>query len=206
MSDVIPFSEPYWYNPQYRSPYYTENHKRFAQKLRSFVERELSPFVSEWEEAGEYPREIHRKAYAAGILGAPWPAEYGGTPPEGGKFDPFHDIIFFDELARCAGGGVLTAVFFTLCIALPPVLRFGSQFLRDKYARRAISGETIMALAVTEPQAGSDVAAIATTARREGDFYIVNGEKKFISSGTRADYMTGLCPSPLFHLTSLAGS
>ena len=190
MSETIPYSEPYWYSEQYKSPYYTEAHKRFAKKVRDFVDKELAPFSGQWDEAGEYPRELHQKAYAAGILGANWPVEFGGTPPEGGKFDAFHDLIFHDELARCGAGGVLTGLFFTLGIALPPILRFGSDFLKQKYARRAITGETIMALAVTEPYAGSDVAALQTTARREGNFYIVNGEKKFISSGTRADYMT----------------
>ena len=89
----------------------------------------------------------------------------------------FHDLILVDELSRCGAGGVLWACFFSFGIALPPVLSVGSQYLKDKVARNVITGEKIMCLAVTEPYAGSDVANLQTTAVRDGDFFIVNGEK-----------------------------
>lgn len=117
-----------------------------------------------------------------------WPKEYGGTPPE--NVDAFHDLILIDELSRCASGGLLWACFTTFGIALPPVLNVGSQHVKDLCARDVITGKKIMALAVTEPQAGSDVANLTTTAERDGDFFIVNGIKKFISGGMKADWFT----------------
>lgn len=95
-----------------------------------------------------------------------------------------------DELARCAAGGVLWACFFSFGISLPPILEFGSQYLKDKCCRDVIEGKAIMSLAVSEPFAGSDVSNIQTTAVREGDYYIVNGSKKWITSGTKAKYFT----------------
>lgn len=95
-----------------------------------------------------------------------------------------------DELARAGSSGVLWSCFLSFGIALPPILKYGSQYLKDKVARDVITGKKIMSLAITEPGYGSDVSGIETTARREGDYYIVNGEKKFITSGWRADYFT----------------
>jgi len=154
------------------------------------------PYCHEWDESGTYPPELHEKAYKAGIYGAMWPKEYGGTPPEG--CDAFHDLILIDELSRCAAGGILWAVFFSFGIALPPVLSVGSQYLKDKVARDVITGKAIMSLAVTEPYAGSDVASLRTTAvfhkgenpNGDDDYFIVNGEKKFITSGVKASYYT----------------
>ena len=104
--------------------------------------------------------------------------------------DAFHDLILIDELSRCASGGLLWACFTTFGIALPPVLNVGSQHVKDLCARDVITGKKIMALAVTEPTAGSDVAGLSTTAVRDGDFYVVNGIKKFISGGMKADWFT----------------
>jgi alkylation response protein AidB-like acyl-CoA dehydrogenase len=122
------------------------------------------------------------------VFGVCWPEEYGGTPPPGG-FDIFHDLIYWDELARY-GGGWLAACFLTINIALPPILAVGSEYLRQKVARPTIEGKKIICLCVTEPYAGSDVANIRTTARSEGDYYIVSGEKKYITSGMKADFFT----------------
>ena len=185
----VPYAEPYWYFGTFKSPYYNESHAKLRQKCRDFIDKEILPHVSAWEEAGDYPKELHQIAYDYGVLGAPWPVEYGGTPVEG-EFDIFHDFILIDELSRSTCGGVMAAVFTTLGIALPPILRFGSEYLKNLVAKDLITGKKIIALAITEPYVGSDVASIQTTARREGDFYIVNGEKKFISSGIKADYYT----------------
>uniref|UniRef100_A0A7S4M790 Cytochrome b5 heme-binding domain-containing protein n=1 Tax=Vannella robusta TaxID=1487602 RepID=A0A7S4M790_9EUKA len=183
----IPFGEPSWYRG-FKSPYYNESHAKFRETVRSFVETEIMPYTHEWDEAGTFPPELHEKAYRAGIYGAIWPEEYGGTPPK--DFDAFHDLILIDELSRCAAGGVLWSCFFCFGIALPPVLKIGSKYLKDKVARDVITGKKIMCLAVTEPYAGSDVASLQTTAVRDGDFYIVNGAKKFITGGMKADYFT----------------
>lgn len=101
---MIPYGDPYWYQG-FKSPYYKETHKRFRAKVRAFVEKELMPYVHEWDEAGTYPKDLHEKAYKAGIYAAVWPKEYGGTPPE--DLDYFHFLILVDELSRCAAGGVL---------------------------------------------------------------------------------------------------
>jgi alkylation response protein AidB-like acyl-CoA dehydrogenase len=183
----IPFGDPLWYQG-YASPYYNDSHRAFRAKVRKFVDAELIPYCHEWDESGTYPKDLAEKAYKAGILAAMWPKEYGGTPPEG--CDYFHDLILVDELARCGCGGVLWACFFAFGIALPPILKVGTQEMRDLVARDIITGKKIIALAVTEPYAGSDVASLRTTAVREGDFFIVNGLKKFITGGTRADYLT----------------
>jgi acyl-CoA dehydrogenase len=104
--------------------------------------------------------------------------------------DVFHDLILTDELARCGSGGLLFACFFSFAIALPPVLAYGSQYLKDLVARDVITGKKIMALAITEPWGGSDVAAVRTVAVRQGDHYVLSGEKKFITSGNKADWFT----------------
>jgi len=184
----VPYAEPYWYYSDFRSPFYTQSHRDFRVKVRNFIESEVVPNIDKWEAEMDYPRELHEIAYRAGVFGACWPEEYGGTPPAGG-FDSFHDLIFWDELARC-GGGWLAACFLTINIALPPILAVGSDYLRQKVAPPTISGKKIIALCITEPYAGSDVANIKTTARREGNHWVVNGEKKFITSGMKADFFT----------------
>lgn len=185
-----PWAEPYWYQG-FKSPYYKETHHRFRERVRAFVEKEIAPFIDQWEEAGDYPPELRQKAYAAGVYATIYPPEYGGTPPdESGKFDIFHDLVLTDELSRCGSGGVLFACFFSFAIALPPILAVGSQYLKDLVARDVITGKKIMALAITEPWGGSDVAAVRTTAVRRGDYYVLSGEKKFITSGNKADWFT----------------
>lgn len=110
--------------------------------MRAFVDEHIAPFVHSWDEAGDYPPELHEKAYKAGLLATIWPEEFGGTPPK--DFDVFHDLILVDELSRCGAGGILWAVFFSFGIALPPILNVGSQFLKDKVARDVITGKKIM--------------------------------------------------------------
>eukprot|EP01113_Clastostelium_recurvatum_P047952 TRINITY_DN8630_c0_g1_i3.p1 TRINITY_DN8630_c0_g1~~TRINITY_DN8630_c0_g1_i3.p1 ORF type:complete len:443 (+),score=72.91 TRINITY_DN8630_c0_g1_i3:66-1331(+) len=186
---LVPYGDPTWYQGL-SSPYYKQTHVDFRAKVRDFVEKELMPHVHTWDEEGTYPHDLHKKAYDAGILAAIWPAEYGGTPPP--DFDAFHDFILHDELARCGGGGILWAVFLSFGISLPPVINWGTQEMRDRVARRVITGDAIMALAVSEPYAGSDVAGLRTTADLSpcGKFFIVNGEKKFITSGIKATFYT----------------
>lgn len=117
------------------------------------------------------------------------PKEYGGTPPP--NYDIFYDFILIDELARCGNGGLIWAVFMSAGVALPPILdKSCSKELRDKVARPVIEGTAIMSLAISEPQAGSDVADLHTTAVKDGDHYILNGTKKWITSGTKAKYFT----------------
>jgi alkylation response protein AidB-like acyl-CoA dehydrogenase len=187
--DQVPYGDPSWYQGA-PTPYYTASHVVFRAKMRAFVEKELKPYVDEWDEAGDYPEELREKAYKAGILGAIWPAEHGGTPPP--DFDAFHDFIWMDELCRCGGGGILWAVFTGFGIALPPVLKHGTPEMRAKVARPVISGQKVMSLAISEPWVGSDVAGLQTTAVKspDGKHYIVNGAKKWITGGMKASFFT----------------
>lgn len=187
----VPWSEPYWLDPRgtLASPYYQPKHLAFQKKVRAFVEKSIKPFANQWDEEGKYPLDLHETAYKAGIYGAPWPAEYGGTPPEGG-WDAFMDFIYLYEMGKCGSGGVMASWFFTASIALPPILHHGSQAMRERVCRDVITGKSIIGLAITEPWGGSDVANLRTTAVDMGDHYVVNGEKKFITSGLTAKYLT----------------
>jgi alkylation response protein AidB-like acyl-CoA dehydrogenase len=185
--DTLAFAEPTWYRGM-ATPYYSASHAAVRNQVRAFVESELIPHIDEWEAAGGIPRELFRRAYAAGILGMGWPREFGGQAPF--EWDAFHSVVKADELARCGAAGVATALTGSLAIALPPILAVGSDYLKQKVARDCITGEKVIALAITEPWAGSDVAGIRTTAHREGDVFVVNGLKKFITAGMYADYFT----------------
>ena len=163
---------------------YTEEHEAFRSALRRFVERELAPHVDAWEEAGEFPREIYREIATLGALGIGYPEEFGGVPG-----DLFHRIVVADELAR-AGSGGLSASLMSHSIGAPPILAGGSAALKSRVLPEILRGEKISALAITEPSGGSDVASLLTSARLDGDHYVVNGSKMFITSGMRADYIT----------------
>ncbi|HQR34281.1 MAG TPA: acyl-CoA dehydrogenase family protein [Blastocatellia bacterium] len=171
-------------NPLPNPNYYTPEHEQFRQTMREFVSREIAPFVNEWDEAEEFPRELYRKAAAIGLLGLNYPEEYGGTPADG-----FYSIIASVELAAAGSGGV-SASLLSHSIGSPPIVHAGNAEMKARVLPQILAGEKISALAITEPSGGSDVAAIKTTAIREGDHYLVNGEKTFITSGIRGDYFT----------------
>ena len=165
--------------------YFDPNHQLIRDAVRRFVEREILPFVDEWEEAEGFPRELYLKAGAAGILGMGYPEALGGSH-EG---DVFAKVAASEELMRCGSAG-LVAGLGSLDIGLPPVVKWGQPALRERVAPQVLSGEKIMALAITEPGGGSDVANLQTRAVRDGDCYRVNGSKTFITSGIRADFYT----------------
>lgn len=164
--------------------HFSADHQAFRQSLRAFVSSEITPNIEEWEHIGRLPRALYRKAAELGIQGVLFPEDVGGSD---GDF--FMQVVVIEELSRCGAGGVCAS----LCshsIGIPPVVKHGSHELRETFARPVIAGEKIAALAVTEPGGGSDVAALRTTAIREGDDFIVNGEKIFITSGMQADVFT----------------
>jgi acyl-CoA dehydrogenase len=165
-------------------PALTAEHERYRDSVRRFVAKEVIPYVSAWDEAEEFPRDLYRKAGAAGILGVGFPEEYGGTPA-----DFFFRIVAAEEFAQAGAGGV-SASLFSHTIGAPPIAAVGSAELKARVLPAILAGEKISALAITEPGGGSDVASLRTTARREGGEYVVNGEKTFITSGMRADYYT----------------
>ncbi|HIE5922869.1 TPA: acyl-CoA dehydrogenase family protein [Pseudomonas aeruginosa] len=165
--------------------YFDESHQLIRDSVRRFVEREVLPYIDEWEEAEEFPRELYLKAGAAGILGIGYPEAYGGSC-EG---DLFAKVAASEELTRCGSGG-LVAGLGSLDIGLPPVVKWARPEVRERVVPAVLRGEKIMALAVTEPSGGSDVANLKTRAVRDGDHYRVSGSKTFITSGVRADYYT----------------
>lgn len=169
-----------------RSPHYDESHEAVCDTVRAFVSREITPHVDEWEAAGELPRELHRKAAAAGVLGLNYPEEFGGT---GTAFNLFHGLVQTEELARPGAGGICASLM-THGIGLPPILAMGSDALKHRIAPEVLAGEKIICLGITEPGGGSDVANLKTKAERKGAAYVVNGAKTLITSGMRADYIT----------------
>jgi acyl-CoA dehydrogenase len=153
--------------------------------VRRFTLERIAPHVAAWDEAGEFPRELYREAAALGLLGLGCPEALGGTPA------PFTlRNAVSATMAHHSGSGGLMASLFSLNIGLPPLLRHGSPELQQEVIPAVLRGEKIAALAITEPGAGSDVAGLRTTARREGDEWVIDGEKVFITSGMRADWIT----------------
>jgi len=169
---------------QPRSPYYTDQHEAWRDAVRRFVEKEIEPHVEAWEAAERLPRELFRKAGDLGLIGAHHRPEAGGIME-----DLFYMIIAGQEMARAGSGGV-SASLGSHAIGLPPVTRAATDAVKARVVPEVMSGEKIAALAITEPSGGSDVANLETTARREGDHYIVNGSKTFITSGMQADYIS----------------
>jgi acyl-CoA dehydrogenase len=164
--------------------YFGETHNMVRQTVRKFVERDIKPFVDEWEEKGEFPKELYRKAAEAGLLGIGYPEAYGGS---GG--DVFVKIAAGEELMRCGSMGVVAGLG-TLDISIPPILSLGTDEQKSRFVPPVLRGEKISALGITEPNAGSDVSNIRTRAVRDGDHYRVSGSKMFITSGHRANQLT----------------
>ncbi len=162
----------------------TAEHDALRRTVRAFVEREIAPNIAAWEEARRLPRALYRKAAEIGLQGLVFPEELGGS---GGDF--LMQIVASEEIARAGAGGICASLG-SYMIGLPPIVKLGSLEILDAYARPVIAGEKISALAVTEPGGGSDVAALRASARRDGDHYVVNGEKTFITSGMQADVFT----------------
>ena len=156
-----------------------------ADSVERFTRERVAPHIGAWEEAGEIPRGLYREAAALGLLGLGYPEALGGTPA------PFAlRNAVSTTMARVGGSGGLMAALFSLNIGLPPLLRHGTQELQAEVIPPVLLGERIAALAITEPGGGSDVAALRTTARLDGGDWVIDGEKVFITSGMRADWIT----------------
>ena len=164
--------------------YYSADHEAFRASVRRFFEKEVAPNAEAWDEAGSFPRELYRKAAAAGLLQPGFPEAYGGAP-----CDAFYRMILFEERAWGGSGGIASGLF-SHTIGAPPIAAVGSEALKARVLPQILAGEKISALAITEPDAGSDVAQLSTSARREGGHYVVNGTKLYITSGMRANYFT----------------
>src|SRR3990167_9163482 len=166
------------------SPYYSTEHAAFRDAIRRFVAREITPNVDAWEAQASFPVALYRQAAEIGLLGLGFPEAYGGNDG-----DLFMTIIAAQELARCGAGGVLASLL-SHTIGCPPIVNVGCDEIKRKVLPAVLRGEKISALGITEPSGGSDVANLKTTARRDGDHYVVNGSKTFITSGLRADFYT----------------
>ena len=164
--------------------YFTEEHNIFRATVKKFVEKEIKPYIEEWEDEELFPVELYKKAAAQGFTGLRYPAEYGGTP-----CDIFMSISYTEEMTRSGSVGLISGLG-SYDIAMPPVLHLGTEEQKQKFLVPVLNGEKIAALGITEPNAGSDVANIQTRAVRDGDHYIVNGAKTFITSGCRANFIT----------------
>lgn len=167
------------------SPFYTEDHEAFRAVVRQFTEKEITPNTHEWDLSGEVPLELYVKAGSIGLFGDGFDAEYGGH----GQRDALIRLVLLQELCRAGSGGVIASVLSNY-IGLPPIQRFGNDATKARVLPPCLSGEQIAALAITEPSGGSDVARLKTTAKRDGDHFVVNGSKTFITSGMRANYIT----------------
>jgi len=164
--------------------YFSKAHEMVRGSVRDFVKKEILPNIDEWEEQGAFPVDLYRQAGEVGILGIGYPEELGGTPG-----DIFFKVAASEELMRSGSGG-LVAGLGSLDIALPPIIRHGTEEQKERFVKPVLAGEKIAALGITEPSGGSDVARLQTTAVRDGDAYVVNGSKTFITSGCRADQVT----------------
>jgi len=171
-------------DPDAQSPFYTETHAAWRDTLRRWVDREIAPHATAWDEAGEIPRELYGKAAELGLLQLGYPEEFGGLPT-----DPFMSIVTTQELA-CPGAGGIPASLMIHGIGAPPIVAVGSPDMKVRILPDVLRGDKILALGITEPSGGSDVANLRTTAVRDGDHYVVNGGKCYITSGMRADYLT----------------
>ncbi|NOY70747.1 MAG: acyl-CoA dehydrogenase [Deltaproteobacteria bacterium] len=164
--------------------YFTPSHDLVRKSARQFVKKEILPYIEEWEEACEFPKEMYKKAADIGLLGIGYPEEYGGTPA-----DIFYRLAVSEELMRSGSGGFCAGLG-SHNIAIPPILSMGTDEQKKRFVAPVLDGEKIAALGITEPGGGSDVANIQTMAVRDGDHYVVNGCKTFITSGCRADQLT----------------
>jgi citronellyl-CoA dehydrogenase len=163
----------------------TEEHRQFEETIRAYAERELAPHAEEWDKAGTFPREVFKQLADLGVLGIRFDPKYGGA-----GLDWWYTRAFVRGLSRSRSAGFVMSVLVDTDMATPIIHEIGTEEQKEEFLAPTIAGDKVAALGVTEPGAGSDVAAIRTTARRDGDDYIINGAKTYITNGAFADYIT----------------
>ncbi|WP_372763823.1 acyl-CoA dehydrogenase family protein [Litorivivens sp.] len=164
---------------------FTEEHQAIRNTAAQFIEKEINPFADAWEEEGIFPaHQVFKKLGDLGLLGINKPAEYGGM-----GLDYSYQMAFIEEMGLIASGGVSMGIGVQTDMATPALAKFGSEALCKEFLVPAIAGDAVFSIAVSEPHAGSDVAAIKTTARKDGDDYVINGTKMWITNSTQADYL-----------------
>jgi len=182
--------------------YFNEEHGMLRQTVKDFVTKEINANLDEWEAKGESPlHDLFKKLGDLGLLGIRYDEAYGGQ-----GLDYWYELVFLEELGHIQGLGLPVAIAVQTHMATPAIAEFGSEYLKQTYLKPALSGDMVTSIAVTEPGAGSDVSALATTAKKDGDSYVINGSKTFITNGTQADFMTLLArtsDAPGYHSFSL---
>jgi len=164
---------------------FTAEHDMFRTSVRDLVEREINPYADDWEASGMFPaHELFPKLARLGILGLEYEAEYGGMGA-----DHSYTLVYGEEMGRCTTGGVAMSVSVQTDMATPSLHRFGSPALKERFLAPAIRGEQVACIAVTEPDAGSDVAGLRTRAVRDGDEWVINGTKLYITNGVQGDWL-----------------
>ncbi len=163
-----------------------DEHRQFRETIRDFAEREMAPYRKTWDDEGEWPaREIFRQLAELGALGIRFPESLGGL-----GLDWWYSVSFLEGLAHCRNAGVIMSIMVDTDMATPIINEIGTPEQKEEFLAPLIRGEKIAALGVTEPGAGSDVAGIRTTAKRDGDDYVINGQKTYITNGAIADFIT----------------
>ncbi len=167
------------------SIYFNEEHDALRAVIRDFVTNEINPHVDEWEENGIFPAHtLFKQLGDLGLLGLTYPEKYGG-----GGMDFWYQAVFLEEIGRISCGGVPMGIAVQTDMATPALAEHGTDAQKEQFLRPAISGDAVFSIAVSEPDAGSDVAAIRTSATSDGDDYLINGSKMWITNGTQADYL-----------------
>ncbi|HET9532177.1 MAG TPA: acyl-CoA dehydrogenase family protein [Blastocatellia bacterium] len=167
-----------------RYPYFTEEHHMFRETVRDFCQAEIAPYSEEWDEAGIFPKELFKKAAALGLFGIRLDPEYGGS-----GLDWWATSAYLEGFSYCNNGGVAMAMFVQSDITLPVLDELGTPEQKEEFLRPAIAGDLVAALGISEPGGGSDVGAIKTRAKSEGDDLVITGQKLWITNGTRADFI-----------------
>ncbi len=169
-----------------RDLYFTKDHEMVRRAVRDFISKEINPYVEDWEADGFVPlKPLFQKMGKLGFLGIRYDPAYGGQ-----GLDYWYDLVFLEELGHIPALGLPVAITVQTHMATPAIAEFGSEYLKQNYLKAAISGDMVGAIAVTEPNAGSDVAALQTTALKNGNNYVINGSKLYITNGTQADFFT----------------
>lgn len=166
------------------SMYFTEEHNLFRESLKDFLKREVVPHIEKWEKTGTIERFIWKKFGDMGFLGLPYPEEFGGL-----NLDIFYTVILLEELQKINSGGFAAAIWAHVYLAMTHLNKEGDQSIKEKYLAPSITGDKIGALCITEPFGGSDVSGMRTTAVKQGDTYVINGSKTFITNGVYSDYL-----------------
>jgi len=164
--------------------YFTEEHNSFRASFRAFLQKEVLPFLDEWEKKGQVPKSIYQKFGEMGYFGLVYPEQYGGL-----DLDLFYTTIFLEEMQRVNSGGFAAAMWAHNYLAMTHLKAEGSEEIKKNYLTPSIQGTKVGCLCITEPFGGSDVAAMRTTAVKKGETYVINGSKTFITNGVYSDYL-----------------